>query len=496
MKKKKEHEEKEKKEYKSKAHELEKKVKELESQMGELQEGNQNESTQKDELKQQVKKYKEQRNEYKQQTEELTTKVNEYQQEIEAKQKIIEELEKEKEEMKTLSINIQNEQNDSEKKEQKKLQEKLEKMEKKYKEMKKEKEEYENKANELEQQVEETKQKEQELIKKNEEEIDLKQSRIVELEKLTNELMKSTAIVDSSASSEDNIDEENVIIKEYESSEMKYNERGISLFGESLEQYVENKDEEVKELEIIRNFGEGDIEHALYLLNSIIVVSHEEITKKVERDGSLRNQILDIQYLYFIKTIQITTQKISGFIEGIIKDNQCFEKRRAAEFEQMTAHYFVNYIKHLYEQLGKNNVNKNTQHQIIVQTLHFVGNYILDILLKNEQYITCGKGLQLKFFFNNIEMEMSDIKILDPYRKDIQNAVEISSLFVLDYSNKNVSYEDMKLMFPHLSGCVMYALLSKFKPDTVNNQPVDQSVLSQIDKHDGKIPAIYELIDM
>ncbi|EAL49666.2 hypothetical protein EHI8A_013970 [Entamoeba histolytica HM-1:IMSS-B] len=337
---------------------------------------------------------------------------------------------------------------------------------------------------------EEEKEKKIELIK-NDKEKEINELKI-EIENLKKEHKEEVLLKEKI---EDKQEKEIKIVEDYEKSEMKYNENNKPVFGLILKKYInEGETKEIQEFEIIKNFGECDLENSVYLLNSIIEVTQSEKTEYVERNNTLKNQLMNIQYKFFIKCIQIASSKLNGFIELMIKDNQCFERRRAAEFEQLTANYTVNYLKEINKILKKNNTNDITQKQIMIQVITYMSYFVINTLIQNDKFINCSKGLQLKFFFSIMEAELCENRDIFYLRDYLQLAIETSGLLVLDHSNEHFNVKEIHQTLPHLSGSIIYALLSRFKPDNLNNEIIDKSVLSQIDKNDTPIPSCFELI--
>ncbi|BFU18435.1 hypothetical protein EHI8A_016900 [Entamoeba histolytica HM-1:IMSS-B] len=359
---------------------------------------------------------------------------------------------------------------------------------------KKEKEDLKHQNEELKQQIEELK----EENNKKERELAEKEVVIVSLQKSSEEVNKKDKSSSSSSDEEENEKKENgKLIKKLMIRYSKYNnkyENNIPSLANEIKVLLKGNNE-IIELDHLKSVGDNTFDNALYMLLTFANLSNNYIVKKVERDGSLNTQLLDLEYFFFIKVIVASTMKLNGFLESMMKDNQCFERRKAAEFEQVTAGYVPKYLSDILNKLESMGIKEELVQQLMKQIVSYIAIHVIELLIENDKLVNCAKGLQLKFFFSIMEAEMSDIKKLSPYRKYIQPAIEVSGLLVLDHSADKFDYQGLKQTLPHLTGSTIYAILSRFKSDNLNHQSIDQSILSKIEKDDAPFPSALDLIE-
>ncbi|ELP89509.1 DNA double-strand break repair Rad50 ATPase, putative [Entamoeba invadens IP1] len=279
-----------------------------------------------------------------------------------------------------------------------------------------------------------------------------------------------------------------------------------SITDKIVKGYVENKkdpkgfsevilslatgDNEITEIEVLRSLG-NTLEENIYLLSTMLYVLHKDKVEKFEKRGDLQSQLCELLDFFFKRTVQVCVVKYEGFLEGIIEDNQCFEKRQAAEYELVSAGYILRHMKYLVKTLSDTSIERNVVKQLMSQIVNFVTYKVIELLVCSER-VTFAKGLQLKFFFSILEGEMEDSSDLKPYVKYLMPAVEISGLLVVDMASPEFNIIALKENMPHVSGSVMYAVLNKYRND--KKQPLPKDILDKINKTDVPVPSCLDLV--
>ncbi|KAL7712514.1 C2 NT-type domain-containing protein [Entamoeba marina] len=298
----------------------------------------------------------------------------------------------------------------------------------------------------------------------------------------------------SSSSEEDNVkDITTEITKLYIQTKNQY-DNSKPLFAVELQKYCTGN-KEIDNLEILKTFGDDTFETAIYNLLTIVNITNDTNIVSVKSDGTLHNQLLDLQHFLFTRVIKIASLRLTGFIEGMVKDNHCFERRKAAEFEQVTGTYIGNYFGEIYTKTGQLHVPNPLQNKIIIQLVNYVSYAIIHNLLDHEELITCAKGFQLKFFCSIIEGEMSKNPKISPFRKYLSPAIEVASLLVLDHTAESFDDEEISSTFTSLNATLIYNILSKFKTDSLNTKTVDKKLLDSLRKSDAPIPTCFDLVN-
>ena len=219
------------------------------------------------------------------------------------------------------------------------------------------------------------------------------------------------------------------------------------------------------------------MESSLYLLITFSELTNNWTVKESKKDGSLEEQLIDIQHYFFNNLIFNSCNTLNGFLESIITEKQIFQKRQAAEFEQLSAIYTSKHVLELLQKLQKMNIKKELINQIIKQCFIYISIHSIELLLQNDSLMTSAKGFQFKFFFSILDSEMLQIKELNQFRNYILIGVEASGLLLLDHSDEHFDYKVLKNMLPHLTGNLIYEILSRFKTDQINPQPISKNVI-------------------
>ncbi|ELP88013.1 hypothetical protein EIN_419420 [Entamoeba invadens IP1] len=257
-----------------------------------------------------------------------------------------------------------------------------------------------------------------------------------------------------------------------------------------VEEIIGDKTKEISELDELKVLGDS-LETSLSLLQSLALLTKQEKVVPVQRDGSLKLQLQDLYVSLFLKTVQYSMEKVNGMIEGMMFDNQCFEKRQAAEFEQVSAEFIPKHLMSLLGKYKKANLNEKLVDQLMVHCVRFVSIKIIELLVQNDT-VTYFKGLQLKFFFSILDGEMMENTTLKGYRKWFSSGIDTASLLLIGVSKDKFDYNELKDTLPNISGSIMHAILVKYKAD--KKTPVDQSILDKIDKTDKPFPKSLEIV--
>lgn len=269
----------------------------------------------------------------------------------------------------------------------------------------------------------------------------------------------------------------------------------VAAFAEELGKYCSG-DEKNEELELFKTIGSNDMTMSVFLFLVFKELTGKELVERVEDDGTMKNQLLLLQLHFYFQIVKLVSTKFEGFLESMMKDNQCFERRKGAEFEQVAASFVMKTIKVALRTLKEMGVPDRSEKQLIAQIVNTVSTYIIELLTHEDKYVTCAKGLQLKFFFNIVEADMSQTKELQEFTSYLQPAIEASSLLVIDHSYEMFKSSEMIKSLPHLTESVIYAILSRFQSDSLNDQHVDQRILDSLDKNDYPLPTCDDLVKL
>jgi len=131
------------------------------------------------------------------------------------------------------------------------------------------------------------------------------------------------------------------IIDLYIKCEKKY-DNAKPIFINEIAEYMKEKNDELK---VLIELGNNGFEDSLYLLLTLLEITDKNKVEKVDKYDSIESELLYIQYELFEITIKHLTTKLNGFMESMMKDDQCFKRRNGAEFEQVTAAYIPKYLE-------------------------------------------------------------------------------------------------------------------------------------------------------
>ncbi|ELP94231.1 hypothetical protein EIN_186580 [Entamoeba invadens IP1] len=179
------------------------------------------------------------------------------------------------------------------------------------------------------------------------------------------------------------------------------------------------------------------------------------------------------------KWVEEVTKEITPVIESCLFSERNVFQQYTNDIEESKALTVLQLVKKDKTMLENKGIKEEIVKKAIKQEFHFLGFYVVDNLFNTPDAICCVKGFQFKFFMSYIDLDLTkkDLKDLKALCGHFEVITDVANLFMLHHS---IKLSELENTFPLLSINIIYQLLRNFKVDEMDNVPIDQKLLEDI----------------